>query len=249
MIDFNARLGHWPYRPVRGLDALLNAMDAFGIERALVSSLSAVHYLNPQDGNDELARWIAPHRDRLVQAAVLRPNFTGWRDDLEKCVSEYEIRAVVLYPNYHRFDLSDARLAPLMARAASRGFPVCVQAGLEDPRRQFYRKTVWDVPADDIGTFASRYPDIRVVAMGLKVGQPDQTGDPPPENLLFELSNCERMGEVEAILGQFGAERLLFGTNFPLFSPRANVDKLARADIPDEDRRVITSENAARLLG
>ena len=70
MIDFNAKLGHFPYRPVEGLEALLRAMDRHGVEMALVSSLQAVFSLNPQDGNDELAAALAPHRDRFHLYAV-----------------------------------------------------------------------------------------------------------------------------------------------------------------------------------
>ena len=96
MIDFNAKLGHFPYRPVEGLEALLRAMDRHGVEMALVSSLQAVFYRNPQDGNDELAAARAPHRDRFLLSAVLRPNFTGWQDDLLRCAEDYGARAVLL---------------------------------------------------------------------------------------------------------------------------------------------------------
>lgn len=245
MIDINAKFGHWPYRPVRGVDALLGAMDEYGVERAVVSSLSAVHFLNPQDGNEELARIAAPHRDRLTPFAVLRPDFAGWEDDVHACIEGHGMKGVVLYPNYHGFELSDPALGVLM----SGGFPVCVQTGLEDVRRQYRPYKTEEVAASDVGAFARQYPSAKVIALGLKFGQPQQAGDPLPPNLYFDTSNYEALGGLESAVEHFGSGKILFGSNFPLFNPLANVDKVGRADIGETDREAIAFGNAARLLG
>ena len=249
MFDFNAKLGAWPYRPVRGIDALLAGMDASGIERAVVSSLSAPHFLNPQDGNDELATLIAAHRDRLIPFAVLRPNFACWEDDLRTCLSEYGMKGVVLYPNYHEFRLLNRMCAPLMEEAEQRRFPVCVQAGLEDLRRQYRPYKTPEVTPAEIGAFATAYPGVTVVALGLKFGQPEQAGDPMPDNLYFDTSNYEAMEDLEFAVERFGPHKILFGSNFPLFNPLANVDKVRKAAITDAGRNAIATENAKRILG
>lgn len=249
MFDFNAKLGRWPYRPVRGLDALLRAMDASGVARAAVSSLSAVHFLNPQDGNEELAEIIAPYRDRFVFFAVLRPNFTGWEDDLRTCCDAFGARGIVLYPNYHEFDLAGAALASMMREAARWGLPVCIQAGLEDLRRQFRSYRVAEVAPAAIGSLARAYPEVNIVALGLKFGQPEQAGVPLPTNFFFDTSNYETMGELERAVAQFGADRLLLGSNYPLFNPLANTEKLRCAALDDAARAAIGSGNAQRLLG
>lgn len=249
MFDVNARLGHWPYRPVKGLDELLWRMDEYGIERAAVGSLNAVFYLNPQDGNEELAREIEGHRDRLAPMAVLRPNFAGWQDDFRRCADEYGVKGVVLLPNYHRFALDDPAVDELAGLAEERGLPVCVQAGLEDVRRQFDREIIADVAPEAIGGLARRKPGLNVLALGLKCGQPERMAEPLPGNLYFDTSNYEKMREMEEAVARFGADRILFGTNFPLFNIRANVDKLRLAPIDELARRAIARDNAQRLLG
>jgi predicted TIM-barrel fold metal-dependent hydrolase len=248
MIDINTKLGLWPYRPVKWLSELLLTMDARGIERAAVSSLNSVFYLNPQDGNDQLASWVEPHRDRLIPFAVLKPGFAGWQEDLAVCLDDHEMRGVVLYPNYHRFDLDHPELSHLMEEAESGSLPVCVQAGLEDVRRQFDRERVPDVDPVSIGAFARKYPGVTVLALGLKFGQPEQVGDPLPDNFYFDISNYETMGDIEWAVEKFGPDRILFGTGFPLFDPLANVNKLRLADIDDSTREAIGAENARRML-
>lgn len=249
MIDFNAKLGHWPYRPVRGVDALLHAMDELGIERAVVSSLSAVHYFNPQDGNDEVVRWVAPHRDRLIPFAVLKPGFFGVLDDLHRCLDDYGMQGLVLHPNYHRFSLESTDLDRFMLALSEIRKPVCVQAGLEDVRRQFDRERVEDVPVPALSALLRRYPENPIVALGLKWGQPELLGEPLPPNAYFDTSHYEGLNELEAAVSRWGAERLLFSTDFPLLSPRANVDKFRVAELDAAAKEAIARGNARRLLG
>lgn len=249
MFDFNCKLGHWPYRPVKSLRALLDVMDRLGIGRAAVSSLNAVHYMNPQDGNDEVAAWTAPQRERLIPFAVVRPGFALWQEDLDVCLGVHGMRGVVLHPNYHRYTLDDPRLAPVMACAEQRGIPVCVQMGLEDARRQYDHEIIGDVPPEELRRFAETYPGVNVVALAVKLGQVRALGDTPPPSLHFDISNIETMGCLAPVLELLAAERLLFGTNFPLFNAQANVDKLAKSGISDAARQAIAEGNARRLLG
>ena len=249
MLDFNAKLGHWPYRPLAGREALLKTMDACGIERAVVSSLSAVHYYNPHDGNAELARLIENHRHRLIPFAVIKPGFPGWLADVMQCIDEYGMRGFVLHPGYHGYPLDASDLGALMVTAEELGLPMCVQAGMEDPRRQYNRPIVHPLPAADIGAFARAYPDTTVVALGFRFGEPEKTGEPFPANLLFDTSNYETTGALAHAVATFGADKILFGTHFPLFTPHANVDKLRLAEIDDAARTAIAHGNAERLLG
>jgi uncharacterized protein len=249
MIDVNTRLGNWPWRPLEGLDGLLRYMDAEGVEKAVVSSLSAVHYFNPRHGNHELAECIAPHRNRLIPLAVLKPGFAGVEDDFRRCIEAYGMRGIMLHPGYHRYRLYDNRLERLMALAAECGLPVCVQTGLEDPRRQYDREIIGAVPPEDTGNFARRYPENTIIVLGLKWGQPELLGDPFPNNLYFDISNYESLGEIEHAVARFGAERMLFGTNYPIFTPLANVEKLRCADIRHAERQAIAQENAAAIFG
>lgn len=248
MIDINAKLGSWPYRPVKDRDALLSAMDRFGIERAAVSSLSAVHFLNPQDGNEALIQEVRPHLDRFTPFAVIRPNFALWEEDLSRCLEAFGMQGVVLHPNYHEFSLAGPALAPLMAEAARHRIPVCVQTGLEDLRRQFRPYKTQEVSPEAIGDLARAYPATTVIAFGLKFGQPEQMGEPLPPNLYFDTSNCESMESLETAVARFGSDRILFGTNFPLFNVLANVDKLRTAAITSEARQGIASGNAQNIL-
>lgn len=198
---------------------------------------------------DEVALAIAAYRDRFVFSAVLRPDFTGWEDDLGRCVAEYGAKCVLLYSQYHRYDLMGEATDELVAAAGDAGLVVCVQCWLEDPRRQFNREMIQPVAPAAMKGFVEAHPGVPMAALGLRFGEPDIIGGPLPENFYFETSHYENMRDLELAMERFPMERVLFGTNFPLYNYVANVEKLARGKISDAQRLAIGSGNAKRLLG
>ena len=79
LIDTNAYLGHYAFRQLRHNTPadLLKLMDKKGIDKALVSSASAITYRNTQPANEELGVLTKPHRDRLIPMAVINPFYAG----------------------------------------------------------------------------------------------------------------------------------------------------------------------------
>lgn len=71
------------------------------------------------------------------------------------------------------------------------------------------------------------------------------------ENLYLDLSGTGlfRLGLLKHLVSQVGAERILFGTDYPICNPRMYVQAVYGEDISDGDREKIFSENAMRILG
>ncbi len=141
LLDANAWLGHFPFRhvPHTTPDALLGLIDRHQIERAIVSSLHAVFYRDPQPGNEELASWVAPHRDRLIPCATLNPAYAGWERDLKQCREEWG------FPRppdsaYHDFRLAGAECRELVEAATGQGLHVAIPLRLEDRRQRHWMR-------------------------------------------------------------------------------------------------------------
>ena len=68
IVDTNAYLGYFAFRQLRHNTAaeLLRMMDEKGIEKAMVSSASAITYRNTQPANEEIAAEVKGHHDRLM---------------------------------------------------------------------------------------------------------------------------------------------------------------------------------------
>lgn len=143
IVDANAYLGSFPWRPVNGsAGELVSLMDSKGVDRAVVSSIDAVFYRDAHAGNEELVDEIDGYRDRLIPFATINPTFPEWERDLRECVESFDMRGVRLFPLYHDYDLDDPAIVDLLELCAELNVPAMFVATLEDVRQRHPRFTL-----------------------------------------------------------------------------------------------------------
>jgi len=54
---------------------------------------------------------------------------------------------------------------------------------------------------------------------------------------------------VETMIRKYGVDRVLFGTDYPMWSHEQELDFFFTLDLTDEERRAILSENAKKVYG
>ena len=70
------------------------------------------------------------------------------------------------------------------------------------------------------------------------------------ENVYFDISaHGTREGMLADAVSKVGADRILFGTDYPGYSPTPFIESVLRADVSDAAREKILYGNAARLFG
>ena len=256
LVDANAWLGHYPFRAVPDTtpDGLLRLMDRHGIERAVVSSLHCVFYTDAHAGNEELAQWVRPHRDRLIPCATLNPGFPGWERDLRQCCDEWGMRGLRLFPSHHRYALAAAACVELVHAATARRLHVAIPLRLEDRRQQHWMDATAEVALADVATLSRACPEAEIVVLeAIGVESSAFVLDPSlaDARVSFEFSRMATVLQrtIPALLERLGTRRLLFGTGTPLKIPGPAVLKLQLLDAPAEVKAQLTSGNINRLLG
>ena len=256
MIDINAYLGHFAFRHLRHNTPaeLLALMDRKGIERAVVSSASAIAYRNAQAGNEELAAQVKPHRDRLIPFAVLNPAYAGWRDDLEICRQEFGMKGLRLYPRWHNYRLTDSSCLELVHAATERGFPITIPLRVEDRRQQSWLVDIPNVPYEEIVALVQAAPKASFILMNGSgyTGSPlGRKNNGLPANYAIEICLLTAVlnNELGRLLSNLGEDRLVFGTGMPFHYPDPAILKLEVLEAPDRVKEKIRRGNAARLLG
>lgn len=254
-IDMNAYLGHWPFRRLRHNDAegLLALMDRAGIDRACVSSASAIFYKNSQAGNEELAGEIAGHEDRFIPFAVINPAYVDWEHDLGVCAEEFGARGLRLYPNYHTYALGDACCRELIAAATERGMIVSIPIRQIDQRQRHWLLEVPDVALSDLEALVERHPEARFVFVngagftGSRLGRADNG---LPANYALGISRMRATigNEVGALVENLGADRVVLGTGMPFKYPEVALLKVEVLDAPEETKRAILGGNAEGMI-
>jgi len=256
MIDVNAYLGHFAFRQLRHNTAagLLGLMDSRRIERAVVSSASAITYRNAQSGNEEVAAEVKAHRDRLIPFAVINPFYAGWQDDLKICHEEFGMKGLRLYPKWHNYRLSDPACLELVNGAAERRMVISIPIRVEDSRQRSWLVNVPDVPQEEISELVKTCPRAQFILVngaGFVNSPLGRKESGLPANYFIEISRLTAVlaNEIGQLIGNLGPERILFGTGMPFNYPDPALVKLEVLNASEEVKEKIRWRNAAKLLG
>ena len=117
---------------------------------------------------------------------------------------------------------------------------------LEDERLQNPQMQVPPVPIGSLTALALAHPELTIICANAYRGEVLE--GIKPSNLHFDISFVDWFKPVDDLLGRLPPERILFGSNTPLFVTRAAVMKVEHADASDAVKRQITGENADRLF-
>jgi predicted TIM-barrel fold metal-dependent hydrolase len=255
IVDVNAYLGHFAFRQLRYNKAvsLLALMDSKRIDKAVVSSASAITYRNSQAGNEEVADEVRGHSDRLIPFAVINPFYAGWQDDLNICHEEFGMAGLRLYPKWHNYQLSNPCCRELVNAATERGMVISIPIRVEDNRQRSWLLNVPDVPLEEIVGLVKAHPKARFILLngigytGCPLGRKDNG---LLSNYAIGLSRLSAVlaNELGQLITNLGAERVMFGTGMPFNYPDPALVKLEVLDASDADKEKLRSQNAMTWL-
>ena len=241
IIDSFCGIGPWQRRdrllPYRAGE-ILGLMDHFGIGAALVHSNFSAGGGSPQRGNLMLREACAKH-PRLIPAFTLLPYPYPEAPTLEDegaAMREAGSKAVWLCPG--SATAYPWAYAEILRMCVARRLPVFLHRDAEG--------------LDRVNALCSEFPDLRLILAG--VGYIEDWALYPLLRRHPNLHVCLGHYYIPSwgpmrFLQQFPADRLLFGSGLPHFSPGGLVAHVMYADIPEEAREKILSGNLQRLLG
>lgn len=241
--DAHVRVGR-QREPELTVDALLAAMDANGIDRAIISpSERQIAYAN-REGNEFVARAAAASEGRLLAYAVATP-WAGAANAVDELARARDAgaRALAVDSSLQGYDLMDGQIEPLLEFAAGAGWPVYIRTG--SPPGHLPMPTA---------LLARRHPELAII-MG-RSGATDFWIDAAPAlrhapNLYGDTSYAP----WDTVLAEFardseiGARRLVFSTDLPYATAAGEVKRIVDWPIPDADRALVFGRTLARLLG
>ena len=227
------------YKPASSADDLLASMDRAGINKALAWHIAQFD-LSPQDGNLALSDQVATS-DRLVGCWAILPPVTGeiGLDGFFERMKANRIVALRAFPEQGRYLLNRVTLGPLLDEITARRIPLILS--LE-------RGVTWAA----VHALLAECPNLTCILCDIGIWGQDRYTWPLLDvynNVYVETSYLAlEAGGIAATVKRFGADRLLFGTGFPMRYPEASMLPLLHADIAEEDKHKIASQNLNRLI-
>jgi len=240
--DCNCSIGRTVY-PFSGdlstPDDLLKEMDCAGIDKALVFHTFS-RDVNPMLGNDILIEQIKNYKNLFPVWTVL-PHQTGEMlppDKLLKVMENKGIKAVRLYPtkDFQSFSISEWNSGKLLSALENAYIPLMMDIEING----------WDV----IQGLISKYPKLPVIAMNVSYRHNRFTYPlfEKYSNIYVETSRYFGAGVIEDVYEKFGSGKIIFGTNSPQYTGTSAISMITYAEIPDEAKQAIASDNLKRII-
>lgn len=253
IIDVNVTLSRWPFRRLVGDETpdLIARLRRRGVVQAWAGSFDGVLHWDVGGVNARLAADCRTHgKDFLVPFGTVNPKLPDWQEDLRRCQEDYRMPGIRLHPNYHGYDLRDPAFVELIHLAAARRLVVQIALCMEDERTQHPLLHVPAVDCTPLHELLPQEPTLRVVLLNcLPALRENQLQSVLAASHAYcDISMVEGIECITRLLGRVSPNRVLFGSNFPLFYFESALLKLQESGLPESEKTAIREGNARQLL-
>jgi predicted TIM-barrel fold metal-dependent hydrolase len=241
IIDMNTNIGN--FEPmVRGThtdDDLIAALDRAEVETALVSSLITNDMVRANDATLAACR---RYTGRLFGYIYLNPTQPEAAiAELERCSKFDLFRGVKFHSNFDAYFPFEELYFPVYERVEQTGLPMLWHSGaypFSNPLQ--------------IAFVARHFPKVPFILTHF--GMADLLWESFPstalsDNVYVDISGNPIITVMNEWLTYFGAERMLWGSDFPFYNTAYELRKVDFLDCSDADKQLITCKNVQRLFG
>lgn len=243
-----------PKAQIATADELLASMDAAGVDRSVACGFAWRDAELCRQHSDYLLEAAQRSGGRIIPFCTVLPSDKGARDELKRCAVAGARGVGELRPAQQGYRLADSDEAELLSWAAE-AYDLTLLFHASEPVGHRYPGKA-GLPVDELYAFISDFPTARVIAAHWGGGLPFYALMPEVRDALAEVffdtaaSSFLYRPEVYARAVELvGADRILFGSDFPLVSQERALRELRDAPIDDAARALIEGENARRLFG
>lgn len=212
-----------------------------GVTRCVVSN-SATSAKQVFNANTFLAEAVRGHAGYLAFGTIY-PGMDGYEEELDRML-ELGLRGIKIHPDFQKLAIDDESAIDTYKAIARRGLPVLFHMG--DNRYDFSSP-------ERLTNLLRRVPDLQVVAAhfgGWNIW-PQSLAHPQPESVLYDTSSTLGMTDRDIVLrliDKIGPDRLIFGTDFPMWSPKEELARFLALDLDESSRQKILYKNFMKVL-
>lgn len=240
------------------VDTLIRDMDTAGIDRAVMLGWYWQHQSTCEENNHWMAQWRRAHPDRLYAFAAVNPAAGQMAiDQTRRWLNEGFSGIGELLDRVQGYRYADNDFAALAALAADYRAPLNLH--VTDPKLHD-RPGMQPTPLSEFIDLAAALPRNQFILAHLGGGLAFHSETPVPANLYFDTAAVPLIYEPSCYRDAaryVGAERILFGTDYPLRTyPRSKappdfdrqLGELKAANFPAADFDAIAGGNLLSLI-
>ncbi len=227
------------------LVTLLDNCKAAGVERCLVHSVATTHDQVCKI-NDFIHATVEASEGMFVGFCTLHPSMSADEIDAEvKRVTGLGLYGIKLHPDCQKFAIDDKH-AMEMYEVIDGRLPILFHTG--DKRYNYSHPS-------QLKTAAKRFPRQRMIAAhlgGYSEWENAVKVLPGTENVWVDESsslNYLTPEKAKEYILAYGADRVFWGTDYPMWSASEELERFNRIDLTDSQREMIFWKNITSFLG
>ena len=219
---------------------LLERGTAAGVEKFLILPV-AVKPEHVQSINQFAAQQVAS-QERFVGFGTVHAGMENMMEEVAR-IQSLGLRGIKLHPDCQHFDIDDPRLFPLYEQIQGK-LPMMIHLGDETYDHSH--------PAR-LRRVLKLFPKLEVCAAHFGGHTMYETAREclSDTNCILDISSTLMFLDkktAEGYINHYGAERLAFGTDYPVWDPQREVDLFLSLDITEEQKEQIAWKTASRFL-
>jgi len=229
-------------------------MDEHEIDKSVILNLGWVSHEFCVETNDYILEAIARYPERLIGFCVIQP-LAGDKalKELERCARNGVKGIGEMRPDVQDFDLKDSSVMRPVIEIAVKHNLIFLTHASEPVGHQYFGKG--NITPEAIYPFILSFPDLKIVCAHWGGGLPFYALMPEVaealSNVYFDTAATPFLYKpqiFQQIADIAGSDKILFGSDYPLLSPRRIIDQLESTGLSQEDKAKILGGNAQRLL-
>ncbi|MDR0975071.1 MAG: amidohydrolase family protein [Ruminococcus sp.] len=223
------------------VNTLLAEGEAAGVDKFLVHSV-ATKPEQVESITHFIASSVKAHPDKFIGFAAMHQDYPEKAKFIDDVIA-MGLKGVKIHPDFQEVSLSDKRLWELFEIIEGR-LPILIHTG--DKRYK------WSSPSY-VKDILNRFPKLQVIGAHFGGWSEWDTAEKllSGQRMYVDTSSSfysmtpERAYEI---IKAFGADRVLFGSDYPMWSPKEELEFFNKIPLSDREREMILHENFEKLL-
>ena len=222
---------------------LIKCGTAAGIDHFVVQSV-ATSPKQVTSINEFIARDVSESNGLLTGLGTLHPESTDIPGDFSHILS-LGLHGIKLHPDIQRFPADCPGYMKIYELCEREGLPILLHTG--DYRYDFSNP-------NRVLKVLKAFPSLTIVGAhlgGWSVWDEAIETLPGIPNLYVDCSSCFPFTDKEHVyrmIRKYGCDRVLFGTDYPMWSVPGEIESFMSLDFSDDERRTMLSENAEKVF-
>ncbi len=235
-------------------EELITAMDEYEIDKSVILNLGWTSHELCVETNDYILEAITRYPQRLIGFCVIQPSVGDKAiKELQRCAQNGAKGIGEMRPDVQGFDLRDSKTMKPIIEAVIEHDLIFLTHASEPVGHQYFGKG--SITPEVIYPFIVNFPNLKLVCAHWGGGLPFYALMPEVgkalSNVYFDTAATPFLYQPQIfkqVADILGSDKILFGSDYPLLSPRRIIDQLESIEISQKDRVRILGGNAQKLL-